>query len=168
MLTRFPLTIDNILTCWSWAQLLQLLKILIIAVRISVHGLLVRQNWNAKHVNTLVRCSRSVAHAFLTTFEQFPQNFGHFGAFWTSAPWSTVNILSIFCYHRHSEVVQAAQIPANIDNILTIDGPSNCCNNIFNFSAHPYLTWGLDRLERRRLERVISHGRCQFGLRLKL
>ena len=138
MLRRFPLTIDNILTCWSWAQLLQLLKILIIAVRISVHGLLVRQNWKAKQLNTLVRCSRSVARAFLTSLEQFPQNFGHFGAFWTSAPWSTVNILSIFCYHRHSEVVQAAQIPANIDNIrLTIDGPSNCCNNLFNFSAQP-------------------------------
>ena len=28
---------------------------------------------------------------------------------------------SIFCYHRHSGVVEAAQIPATIDNIL------KCC-----------------------------------------
>ena len=65
-------------------------------------------------------------------------NCGGFGAFWTSAPWSIVNILSIFCYHRHSGVVEAAQIPATIDNILTIDGSSNCCNNIFNFLIGPY------------------------------
>ena len=73
MLTPFSLTIDNILKCCPWAQLLQLLKILIVTVKISVYGLLVRQNRNAKRVNTFVRCSRSVAHAFLTTFEQFPQ-----------------------------------------------------------------------------------------------
>ena len=51
------------------AQLLQLLKILIVTVRMSVYGV----SWCVKigtlsAWNTLVRCPRSVAHAVLTTF----------------------------------------------------------------------------------------------------
>ena len=34
--------------------------------------------------------------------------------------------------------MEAAQIPATIDNILTIDGLSNYCNNRFNIFVEPY------------------------------
>ena len=34
--------------------------------------------------------------------------------------------------------MEAAQIPANIDNLLTIDAPSNYCNNIFDFLGDSY------------------------------
>ena len=81
MLPTFPLTIDNIVKCCPCAQLLQLLKILIVTVRMSVYDGPV--SWcvkigTLKRVNTLVRCPRSVAHAILTTFEKFPHLLGRF------------------------------------------------------------------------------------------
>ena len=92
----------------------------------------------------LMRCFRSIAPLFLSQFEPFPPNYSEFweilsilGHFGTSAPCSIVNMLSTFFYCWHSGEGVAAQIPLTIDNILNVDGPSNCCNNIFNISAGP-------------------------------
>jgi hypothetical protein len=79
MLTPFPLTktIDNILNCCPWAQLLQLLKMLIVWVRISVYGLLVRQNRNAKRVEY---ACKMFSKRFTTCFLSI-QRLSHFRKF---------------------------------------------------------------------------------------
>ena len=141
MLTPFPLTIDNIL---NWMQ--QLLKILIVR----------RQNfclWSLGASKSGRQTCEYACKMFLKRFtclmrfiqrlSNFHKICGGFGGFLTSPrrDQSIVNILSICCYHRHPGVVEAAQIPATIDhaidNILTIDGSSNCCNNIFDFLGEP-------------------------------
>jgi hypothetical protein len=144
MLTRFPLTIDNILTCWlTRADHALYLTIDNIdrsgqnrrSTSIPFRRLLVRQNRNTKRVNTLVRCSMDMVfwQHFSGDFRKTLVVSEHFGLRRAEAPWSikyhsninSLIVLSIFCYHRHSGVVEAAQIPETIDNILTIDRSSN-------------------------------------------
>ena len=154
MLTRFPLTIDNILTCCRarttpsksncWKSVENIDRSASGQNRRSTS---VSVSWCVKigTPNEWIRLLDvpEALHMFfwqhLSDFRKILDVSEHFGL--RRAVINThntiVNILSIFCYHRHSGVVEAAQIPATIDNILTIDAPSNYCNNIFDFLGDP-------------------------------
>ena len=131
------LLIDNRLTCCPWAQLLQPFKNIDhngqkvpFAVSLSLCAS-TSERIAREYSYTLVSVPEALHMLFWqpnflyfdiwAVFRKFCEICGGLGAFWTSVPWSIVNLLSILCYPWHSGVVEAAQIPSTID-ILTHDG----------------------------------------------
>ena len=89
--------------------LLQLLKYWIVAGQNFRLGLLVRQNLNAKRVNTLQECFRSVAQAFLSHFRNF---------------WRFRSILDVRAVINSQYIVNILLSPA----LRSSGGCSNPCN----------------------------------------